>query len=54
MGVIDQLRELRDFGGAPQTTGLDDAIIERFAASHPSWRRRSARRSNNIARCVPT
>jgi len=35
MGVIDQLRELRDFGGAPQTTGLDDAIIERFAASHP-------------------
>lgn len=35
MGVIDQLRELREFGGAPQTTGLDDAIIERFAASHP-------------------
>lgn len=35
MGVIDQLRELRDFGGAPQTTGLDDATIERFAASHP-------------------
>ena len=35
MGVIDKLRELRDFGGAPQTTGLDDATIERFAASHP-------------------
>src|ERR1051325_6203722 len=35
MGVIDQLRELRDFGGAPQTTGLDDATVERFAASHP-------------------
>lgn len=35
MGVIDQLRELREFGGAPQTTGLDDATIERFAASHP-------------------
>ncbi|MGO4703313.1 aminotransferase class III-fold pyridoxal phosphate-dependent enzyme [Dyella sp. 2RAB6] len=35
MGVIDQLRELRDFGGAPQTTGLDDASVERFAASHP-------------------
>ncbi len=35
MGVIDQLRELRDFGGAPQTPGLDDATIERFAASHP-------------------
>ena len=35
MGVINQLRELREFGGAPQTTGLDDATIERFAASHP-------------------
>ncbi|WP_243041676.1 aminotransferase class III-fold pyridoxal phosphate-dependent enzyme [Dyella sedimenti] len=36
MGVIDQLRELRDFGGAPLTTGLDDATVERFAASHPA------------------
>ncbi len=35
MGVIDQLRELRDFGGKPRTTGLDDASIERMAASHP-------------------
>ena len=35
MGVIDQLRELREFGGAPQTSGLDDATIERYAASHP-------------------
>lgn len=35
MGVIDQLRELREFGGAPQTNGLDDATIERYAASHP-------------------
>ena len=35
MGVIDQLRELREFGGAPLTTGLDDAAIERFASSHP-------------------
>jgi len=35
MGVIDQLRELREFGGAPQTSGLDDATVERLAASHP-------------------
>ncbi len=35
MGVINQLRELREFGGAPQTTGLDDATVERLAASHP-------------------
>ena len=35
MGVINQLRELREFGGAPLTTGLDDATIVRFAASHP-------------------
>ncbi|WP_445146286.1 aminotransferase class III-fold pyridoxal phosphate-dependent enzyme [Dyella sp. Tek66A03] len=35
MGVINQLRELREFGGAAQTTGLDDATVERFAASHP-------------------
>ncbi|HEY9131895.1 MAG TPA: aminotransferase class III-fold pyridoxal phosphate-dependent enzyme [Dyella sp.] len=36
MGVIDQLREMREFGGKPRTTGLDDAAIERFAASHPA------------------
>ncbi|GAB2567313.1 aminotransferase class III-fold pyridoxal phosphate-dependent enzyme [Dyella jejuensis] len=35
MGVIDQLRELREFGGKPRTTGLDDATIERMAALHP-------------------
>jgi acetylornithine/succinyldiaminopimelate/putrescine aminotransferase len=35
MGVIDQLRELRDFGGKPRTTGLDDASIERMAALDP-------------------
>lgn len=35
MGVIDQLRELRDFGGKPRTTGLDDTSIERMAASDP-------------------
>ena len=33
MGVINQLRELREFGGKPRTTGLDDASIERMAAS---------------------
>jgi acetylornithine/succinyldiaminopimelate/putrescine aminotransferase len=31
MGVINQLRELRDFGGKPRTVGLDDATIERLA-----------------------
>ncbi|MBD8879217.1 aminotransferase class III-fold pyridoxal phosphate-dependent enzyme [Rhodanobacter sp. 7MK24] len=33
MGLIDQLRELREFGGKPRTTGLDDASIERMAAT---------------------
>jgi acetylornithine/succinyldiaminopimelate/putrescine aminotransferase len=33
MGLIDQLRELREFGGKPRTTGLDDASIERMAAA---------------------
>ncbi len=36
MDVIRILRELREFGGAPRTTGLDDATIERFAAIDPS------------------
>ncbi len=35
MGVIKQLRELREFGGRPRTTGLDDASIERMAANDP-------------------
>ncbi len=35
MGIIDQLRELREFGGKPRTTGLDDASIERMAARDP-------------------
>ncbi|MFC5740360.1 aminotransferase class III-fold pyridoxal phosphate-dependent enzyme [Dyella tabacisoli] len=35
MGVIEQLRELREFGGTPRTTGMDDVSIERFAASYP-------------------
>jgi acetylornithine/succinyldiaminopimelate/putrescine aminotransferase len=38
MGSIDMLRELRDFGGAPRTRGLDDASIERFAASDAKLR----------------
>jgi len=36
MGVIDQLRELREFGGKPRTGGLDDACIERMAAMDPN------------------
>ncbi len=35
MGVIDQLQELREFGGKPRTTGLDDATIERMAVNDP-------------------
>ncbi|MES2311049.1 MAG: aminotransferase class III-fold pyridoxal phosphate-dependent enzyme [Pseudomonadota bacterium] len=35
MGVINQLRELREFGGKPRTTGLDDASIQRMAANDP-------------------
>ncbi|HET6431141.1 aminotransferase class III-fold pyridoxal phosphate-dependent enzyme, partial [Dyella sp.] len=35
MHVIEQLRELREFGGKPRTTGLDDASIERMAAVDP-------------------
>ncbi|MFK2903293.1 aminotransferase class III-fold pyridoxal phosphate-dependent enzyme [Dyella ginsengisoli] len=35
MHVIEQLRELREFGGQPRTTGLDDASIERMAALDP-------------------
>jgi acetylornithine/succinyldiaminopimelate/putrescine aminotransferase len=35
MSVIHQLRELREFGGKPRTTGLDDASIERMAANDP-------------------
>jgi acetylornithine/succinyldiaminopimelate/putrescine aminotransferase len=35
MGVIDQLREMREFGGKPRTVGLDDANIERMAAKAP-------------------
>jgi acetylornithine/succinyldiaminopimelate/putrescine aminotransferase len=35
MGVIEKLRELREFGGVPRTTGLDDASIERLAATEP-------------------
>ncbi|KGI78698.1 aminotransferase class III-fold pyridoxal phosphate-dependent enzyme [Oleiagrimonas soli] len=36
MGPIEMLREMRDFGGAQRTTGLDDATIERFAARDPA------------------
>ncbi|HEX7339202.1 MAG TPA: aminotransferase class III-fold pyridoxal phosphate-dependent enzyme [Rhodanobacteraceae bacterium] len=35
MGPIEMLREMREFGGAQRTRGLDDATIERFAASDP-------------------
>ena len=36
MAVIDTLRLLRAHAGRRRTTGLDDATIERFAASHPA------------------
>jgi acetylornithine/succinyldiaminopimelate/putrescine aminotransferase len=35
MSVINQLRELREFGGKPRTVGLDDASIESMAARDP-------------------
>jgi len=30
MGSIEMLREMREYGGKPRTTGLDDTTIERF------------------------
>lgn len=36
MGVIDHLRDMRDFGGMPRTRGLPDETIERFARIDPS------------------
>jgi acetylornithine/succinyldiaminopimelate/putrescine aminotransferase len=36
MGSIEMLREMREFGGKPRTTGLDDATIERFVAADPT------------------
>ena len=35
MNAIAQLAPLRAHAGQRRTTGLDDATIERFAASHP-------------------
>lgn len=36
MGPIEMLREMREFGGATRTRGLDDASIERFAELDPA------------------
>ncbi|HEX7342610.1 MAG TPA: aminotransferase class III-fold pyridoxal phosphate-dependent enzyme [Rhodanobacteraceae bacterium] len=36
MNPIEMLREMREFGGAARTLGLDDATIERFVASDPA------------------
>ncbi|MBB5015665.1 aminotransferase class III-fold pyridoxal phosphate-dependent enzyme [Rehaibacterium terrae] len=38
MTLIDKLNELRDYGGARRTVGLDDATVERFAATHADLR----------------
>ena len=35
MTAIEKLKELRGYGGAMRTSGLDDATIERFSARHP-------------------
>ena len=35
MNLIDKLNELRQYGGALRTRGLDDATLLRFAATHP-------------------
>ncbi|HUD42934.1 MAG TPA: aminotransferase class III-fold pyridoxal phosphate-dependent enzyme [Dokdonella sp.] len=34
-GLISKLREMRQAGGTPRTTGLADDVVETFAASHP-------------------
>ncbi len=36
MSTIEQLQELRAYGGPAQTRGLEDAVIERFAAIDPT------------------
>ncbi len=36
MGIINKLEQLRALGGAAETVGLSDTIIEQFAASDPS------------------
>ncbi|HET7301001.1 MAG TPA: aminotransferase class III-fold pyridoxal phosphate-dependent enzyme, partial [Oleiagrimonas sp.] len=36
MGPIEMLREMREFGGAARTSGLDDATIERFVEIDPA------------------
>ncbi len=36
MGMIEMLREMREYGGKPRTTGLDEATIERFLATDPA------------------
>ena len=35
MTVLAKLREMREFAGAPQTTGLSDAVVESFSARYP-------------------
>ncbi|HET6631281.1 MAG TPA: aminotransferase class III-fold pyridoxal phosphate-dependent enzyme [Rhodanobacteraceae bacterium] len=36
MKAIEMLQEMREYGGAMRTRGLDDATIERFAGSDPA------------------
>jgi acetylornithine/succinyldiaminopimelate/putrescine aminotransferase len=36
MDVIQKLKAMRDFSGQAETVGLDDAVISRFAVSHPA------------------
>jgi acetylornithine/succinyldiaminopimelate/putrescine aminotransferase len=35
MNLLEKLNEMRAYGGALRTTGIDDATIERFAAGYP-------------------
>ncbi|HET6603985.1 MAG TPA: aminotransferase class III-fold pyridoxal phosphate-dependent enzyme [Xanthomonadaceae bacterium] len=35
MNLIEQLRELREYGGTMRTRGLPDDVLERLARSHP-------------------
>ena len=34
--MLTKLKEMREFDGAPRTSGLADAVIERFAQTDPA------------------
>ena len=52
MGPIEMLREMREYGGKPRTTGLDDATIERFLPTMRTWPAPSRTRWPATASCA--